>query len=84
MEFVMMVRGLCGYHLSEYTNDSWTVFALYEKRHILGSFLAIWFLLSRAMNIWNGVEAFNVLETDEFCILKGTPDSSKWFRLVRS
>lgn len=58
------------------------VFALYDRKPMLGSFLALWFFLSRGLNVWNGLESLRGMETDHFCIMKGTPDSSKWFSLT--
>ncbi|KAJ3556111.1 hypothetical protein NP233_g12053 [Leucocoprinus birnbaumii] len=66
MEFVMMLR----------------VFALYERKPILGFCLALWFLVSRALNIWNGVDAMNDIKPDPLCNIRETPESSMWFSLT--
>ncbi|KXN84547.1 hypothetical protein AN958_12333 [Leucoagaricus sp. SymC.cos] len=54
------------------------VFALYERNRLLGIILALWFLLSRAIDIYSCLDAING-ETDKFCIPKKSPDSALWF-----
>ncbi|KAF9447267.1 hypothetical protein P691DRAFT_645240, partial [Macrolepiota fuliginosa MF-IS2] len=66
LELVMMIR----------------VYALYDRTRLMGTLLALWFTLSRILNIWNGVQSVGAIETDSFCIIKETPNSSKWFSLT--
>ncbi|KXN87622.1 hypothetical protein AN958_08358 [Leucoagaricus sp. SymC.cos] len=65
LELVMMIR----------------VFALYERNRSLGVLLIVWFLLSRALNLWTISEALKEAKVDSFCIPLKTPESSKWFGL---
>ncbi|KAF9444302.1 hypothetical protein P691DRAFT_712088 [Macrolepiota fuliginosa MF-IS2] len=66
MEVVMMIR----------------VYALYDRARLMGTLLVLWFTFSRILNFWNGIDAMENMEADRFCIIKKTPDGSKWFSLT--
>ncbi|KAJ3552855.1 hypothetical protein NP233_g12780 [Leucocoprinus birnbaumii] len=57
-------------------------FRLYERKPMLGICLGIWFLISRALNVWNGIDAVNDMKPDSLCNIQETPDSSLWFSLT--
>lgn len=86
LEIVMMVRGeLC-------RSNPWlqpnlyifTVYALYDRRRLVGLLLSLWFTLSRVYNAWMARTCLAAMahEANLFCIVKTTPNDSKWFRCI--
>ncbi|KAF9454471.1 hypothetical protein P691DRAFT_808614 [Macrolepiota fuliginosa MF-IS2] len=58
------------------------VYALYDRARLMGTLLTLWFTFSGIFNFWNGISAMTDIETDLFCIIAETPNSSKWFSLT--
>lgn len=59
--------------------SSLIVYALYNRSPLIGFTLIFWFLLSRVVNVWNGIKALGDTELDALCIAKNTSSSSGWF-----
>ncbi|KAF9449611.1 hypothetical protein P691DRAFT_667119 [Macrolepiota fuliginosa MF-IS2] len=58
------------------------VYALYGRTPPMGALLVVWFIISRVLNIWSGMESLKGLEPNLFCTTTETPEDSKWFSLT--